>query len=204
MSPEPLAAQRAYQMLRSDLVSGRYVPGTVLVERVIAQEFGVSVSPVRDAAQRLVGEGLIELAPGGGYRLPVMTPIMLRDLYAWHSHLLRRAVRLPLAHDAAILLLSRSVPDDMNSVAAAATALFRALAMASDNGEHRRALLAANERLHAVRLGEGRVLANLGNELRAVIASTIAGSGSYRFAGILAYHRRRLRRVDKIVEALRR
>ncbi|MDE1917866.1 MAG: GntR family transcriptional regulator [Sphingomonadales bacterium] len=202
MAPEPVAAERAYQRLKSDLVSGRYRPGTVLVERVIAQEFGVSVSPVRDGAQRLVGEGLLEVASGGGYRIPMMTHIMLRDLYTWHSHLLRLVVKSDLDIVPAFQSDAQALSDDPAAIARLTTELFRTLARQSRNGEYTRALLAANDRLHPVRLREGHVLANLTSELLAVMTSTIFGSGPDRLAGILAYHRRRLRRVNKIVEVL--
>jgi DNA-binding GntR family transcriptional regulator len=202
MSPEPVAAERAYQSLKSDLMSGRYRPGTILVERVIAQELGVSVSPVRDGAQRLVGETLLEVAPGGGYRIPVMTQVMLRDLYSWHSHLLRLVLKSSRVVETSLRTLDGQSAQDDEAVARVATDFFRMVATGSDNGEYTRALCAANDRLHAVRLREGQVLTNLGAELRVVMNATMSGSGPDRFNGVLAYHRRRIRRVAKLSETL--
>ena len=56
MSPEPVLAERAYLLLKADIMAGRFAPGSILNERQLAAEYGVSVSPLRDAAQRLAGE----------------------------------------------------------------------------------------------------------------------------------------------------
>ena len=80
--------------------------------------------------------------------------------------------------------------------------LFGAIAQASGDHEHRRALRSATERLHVVRLVEVRVLPNLVEELRAVGIATISGRGPDRFEALWAYHRRRIRRVGRIWEAI--
>lgn len=67
MSPEPVAADRAYLLLKTDILSGRFSPGGTIIERAVAIEYGVSISPIRDAAQRLVGEHLLEIGTGGGF-----------------------------------------------------------------------------------------------------------------------------------------
>lgn len=203
MAPEPVAAERAYQLLKKDIMRGRFVPGGVVVERVMASEYGVSVSPLRDGAQRLVGEGMLEIAGGGGYCVPPMSGEALHDLYAWHSHLIRLVVK---AEPDMQGVLRKADPWPMDaqdlSVAEATTVLFRNFASSTHNQEFARALHAANDRLHPVRLREGRVLTNLDAELRGVTASTLHGSGSDRFEALWAYHRRRLRRVDRIAAAL--
>jgi len=68
MAPEAVTSERVYAGLRRAVVGGRYPPGTTLNAQAIAEEFGTSIAPVRDAMHRLVGEGLIEAHHGGGFR----------------------------------------------------------------------------------------------------------------------------------------
>ena len=202
MAPEPVTAERAYTLLKADLLSGRFIPGAAVVERMLAIEYGVSVSPFRDAAQRLVGEGLLELSPGGGYRMLLVTEESLRDLYRWHSHLVRLVLKTPTAAGARGRRTVISATDNPNAIAIAATDMFRTLAKSCGSREYGRALTSATDRLHAARLRERKVLRNLEEELTSVEASTASGSESDRFATLWAYHRRRIRRVAKIVDAL--
>lgn len=52
-----------YQALRSDIVSMHRPPGEAIVERQIAELFGVSRTPVREALLRLADDGLVEIFP---------------------------------------------------------------------------------------------------------------------------------------------
>lgn len=60
------AARRVYQSLRQRIVDMRMLPGTRVVERDIAVEFGTSRTPVHEAVLRLADEGLIEVVPRSG------------------------------------------------------------------------------------------------------------------------------------------
>lgn len=205
MAPEAVAAESAYLRLKRDVVSGRYPPATRIVERVLAREYGVSIVPFRDAAQRLVGEQLLEAGPGGGYRIPAISEEGLRDLYSWHSHLVRLALKAPaidLNLDPAVIRDSHRLPAE--EIANSASELFRAIALRSENGEVARTLLAVNDRLHPIRLREREVLGNLGAELQAIMIATVSGQGLNRFTALWAYHRRRIRRVTALAQILGR
>ncbi|MCP1675668.1 DNA-binding GntR family transcriptional regulator [Natronocella acetinitrilica] len=52
--------------IRKAILSGRYKPGERLVEDRLAEEFGVSRNPVREAMRVLEIEGLLEVAPRRG------------------------------------------------------------------------------------------------------------------------------------------
>jgi DNA-binding GntR family transcriptional regulator len=52
--------ERAYEALRSQILSGQLAPGTRLNLRDVAEQLGISVTPARDAALRLAAEGLVE------------------------------------------------------------------------------------------------------------------------------------------------
>ncbi len=51
--------ERAYQTLRERILDGAYSPGYGLVIDALAEDFGVSVVPVREAIRRLEAEGLV-------------------------------------------------------------------------------------------------------------------------------------------------
>ena len=55
--------ERAYSYLRMQIVNGLAKPGTVLPEGAIAAELQISKTPVREALQLLLQEGLLEAGP---------------------------------------------------------------------------------------------------------------------------------------------
>ncbi|OGB92573.1 MAG: hypothetical protein A3G35_19275 [candidate division NC10 bacterium RIFCSPLOWO2_12_FULL_66_18] len=57
---------QVYEMLRERFRSGNLAPGTKLHEPDLAQELGVSRTPVREAIQRLQREGLVRISPHRG------------------------------------------------------------------------------------------------------------------------------------------
>lgn len=58
--------------LRQDIVNGNLRPNAVLKARELAARYGVSTIPVREALQRLQGEGLVTLARNRGARVRVL------------------------------------------------------------------------------------------------------------------------------------
>ena len=58
-----LESVRVTRILRDDIVLGRRMPGSRLVERDIAAELDVSRLPVREAIRTLVAEGVVVARP---------------------------------------------------------------------------------------------------------------------------------------------
>ncbi|MGW1741278.1 GntR family transcriptional regulator [Nocardia sp. NPDC001965] len=52
--------ERVYRFLRQQITTGEYAGGIRLTEEQIAEELGVSRTPIREALQRLTSEGLVE------------------------------------------------------------------------------------------------------------------------------------------------
>lgn len=202
MSPRPVAAERAYGLLKADVLSGRFAPGSMVVERIMAEEYGVSVSPFRDAAQRLVGEEFLEIGADGGYKVPAVTTDVLRDLYHWHSHLVRLILKVQKPLSGSLYLPVGISPGGIDHLPIAATNCFRSFARTAPNREYARALRLATDRLFVARLHEGAVLTNLEDELHMVEAATASGSDPDRYEILWAYHRRRIRRVARIAELI--
>ena len=60
------AAERAYSVIRAQILNGSHTPGTMLGEAALATEIGVSRTPVRVALARLQDEGWIHIYPKRG------------------------------------------------------------------------------------------------------------------------------------------
>ena len=61
--------ERVAESLRAALVSGRMVPGTTYSIPALAEQFGVSATPVREAMLDLVNEGIVAPVPNKGFRV---------------------------------------------------------------------------------------------------------------------------------------
>ena len=66
--------------LREALLSGELVPGEVYSAPALAERFGVSATPVREAMQRLESEGAVETVPNRGFRVAVCSARDLAEL----------------------------------------------------------------------------------------------------------------------------
>lgn len=64
-----LQADKAYEVLRQRIISGHYPPGTAVLEPELADELGMSRTPLREALVKLEHDGLVELIPRKGMRV---------------------------------------------------------------------------------------------------------------------------------------
>lgn len=78
--PEP-RRDRIKGRLRDDIISGRLEVGRPIVERELAQRFGVSHAPVREALLQLATTGLVELRANRGARVAPLAEGPLRELF---------------------------------------------------------------------------------------------------------------------------
>ena len=74
----PLGDQVYLQLLQR-IESGSLATGSKLRDAAIANELGVSRTPVREALVRLAREGVLSAEPGRGFRLTSMSSAELRD-----------------------------------------------------------------------------------------------------------------------------
>ena len=64
---------RAYLALKRSLISGQFRPGQILVIRAMAESYGISTTPVREALQRLVAERLLVMQPNRSIAVPLLS-----------------------------------------------------------------------------------------------------------------------------------
>ena len=72
-----LLTDRVYEKLESDIILGKYPRGTVLTELGLAEDLGVSRTPIREALYRLVQERLIEDTARGSIVLGITAEDMM-------------------------------------------------------------------------------------------------------------------------------
>ena len=63
------AADRAYRLMRADILTGDLPADSRLGESTLAERYGLSRTPVREALRRLQSEGLVEVSPHRGARV---------------------------------------------------------------------------------------------------------------------------------------
>jgi DNA-binding GntR family transcriptional regulator len=70
----------AYAEIKKGLISGRFSPGQVLVIRSLAETYGISTTPVREALQRLVAERLLTMQPNRSIAVPALSADSFEEL----------------------------------------------------------------------------------------------------------------------------
>ena len=87
------------ERIRSSIIDGTLPPGSQLSEVELANNFGVSRGPVREALQRLIQEGLLRSEPHRGVFVPVMSASDIEDIYfvreALETAVIRRITGTP-------------------------------------------------------------------------------------------------------------
>jgi DNA-binding GntR family transcriptional regulator len=89
---EPLC-DLAHTQLRNALLAGRFQPGASLTLRSLAEGFGISITPVRDAVTRLVAQGVLQLGPRNSAIVPHLTAGELKHFTVVRCALEGRAAR---------------------------------------------------------------------------------------------------------------
>ena len=71
---------RIYHQLREALSSGRYVPGQTFTIRSLAEVYGTSPMPVRDALKRLAAEKALDVLPNRSVVVPLMSRARFQEI----------------------------------------------------------------------------------------------------------------------------
>lgn len=81
----PSLSSAIAERLRAQLLQGKWTPGQDISDVDIAQQLGVSRTPVREAMKLLCHEGLLTATPRRGMRVAVLSPAQVQEaqqLYA--------------------------------------------------------------------------------------------------------------------------
>jgi len=102
--------EQAYQALRHAIRSGRFSSGESVTLRGLAEMLGTSLTPVREAARRLIHENTLELLPNRSMRVPRLSLQRFDEL---------TDVRATLEGRAAALACERMTAQDYTEIRAA-------------------------------------------------------------------------------------
>jgi DNA-binding GntR family transcriptional regulator len=136
------AAERVYLHVRAAVLEHRYAAGTLLTEGEIADEVGVSRTPVREALLRLESQGLLRLYPKkGALVLPVSAQEVedvfeareLVESFAARKVWSRRAQLLPELQELVDRMRSARKVDDATALMAADREFHAAIVAAAGN-----------------------------------------------------------------------
>ncbi len=76
-----LLHEEVIDRLRDMIVQGELAPGTKLNERVLAEQLGISRTPLREAIKYLASEGLVELLPNRGAMVAPLESERVKEIF---------------------------------------------------------------------------------------------------------------------------
>ncbi len=201
--------RQAYRTIKARILENRYQPGHQILEQQLADDLGMSRTPVREALIRLHEEGLVELIPRRGMRVVPLSPEDMREIYEVLTALEVAAVELASQRsltdedltsldDALQAMETKLGEDDLDGWATADASFHKALITLA--GNKRLALMAATladqvhrARMITLRLRPRPILSI--QEHREVLEALRAGDG----ARACALHRRHRRRSAQLL-----
>lgn len=146
------ASERAYAELRRRILDGRLPAGLKLKETQLANELGISRTPVRDALSRLTAEGLLDFRANVGATVAVWSETQIEHVFR---------IRAMLEPYASELAASQILDDEVAELRELCLIMERAAkretqkdldALASANGRFHRLIIDAARSDHLTRL----------------------------------------------------
>ncbi len=118
MNRRPTAQDAVLAALREDILTGVLEPGDQLVQEALAERYGVSRVPLREALKMLESEGQVVNHPHRGYFVSELSVADLREVYHLRGLLERAALTaaVPLLDEVDIEDIAR-LGDDVAAVA---------------------------------------------------------------------------------------
>jgi len=176
-----------YALIRQAVTTGRFVPGQRLSERELAEQYGVSRTPVREAFRNLIQEGLVVYKPNSGYRIISLSEELARHILMVRETLEGMAARLAVQRD------PRGTAETMGKTIAKSR-------RAHQDGQLSE-LITANQQFHQA------LVESSGNPVLAAMYYTLQGYIGLMMSVSLSWHRRpveTIREHEEILRALKR
>jgi len=122
--PQERRVDSAYNALKESIIGNKMPPGSIVMEKEIAADFGMSRTPVREAIIRLQDEGLVKVIPRRGVVISSISRDDMKEIYEILMSLETTAIELLakrkldqdspeiLQLEAAILRMQQSLEQD--------------------------------------------------------------------------------------------
>lgn len=91
-------ADNVFDSLRSAIVSGEFPPGSKINEPQLAERYGISRGPLREAIRRLEGCKLVDIKPNVGAKVVSLNGAQAIEIYEIREYLEGLACRLAAEH----------------------------------------------------------------------------------------------------------
>jgi len=205
---DPMTEGAVYERIKNWLLAQALVPGQLLQIGVLADELGVSTTPVREALTRLAAERLIMSVPKRGFFARTPSEDDIFGLYSVNRTILDAAVgRWPEVNPAPAAGADEAAPISIQERSAEQLAretgeLFLQVALRSGVAEFAEIVRNMNDSLHHARVLECEIVPDVFVEL-ARIAELIAAHDRVQLRPALeTYHNQRLGLVASISKEL--
>jgi DNA-binding FadR family transcriptional regulator len=185
-----------YEAIKRRLMTGIWPTGARIEAARVADELGVSLTPVRDSLFRLDGERMVDFRPGEGFHVHYLAETEFRDLLELHLILLLAAVATAPKGFAASVSADQPYPDRIAD-------LFLAIADRSSNGEIVASIAAIGDRLQFSRQFDTQILSEVEAEYERIETAVTEAAPQAEVRGLLlGYHERRAHEAATYARAL--
>ena len=196
-----------YERIKNWLLAQTLVPGQLLQIGVLADELGVSTTPVREALTRLAAERMIMSVPKRGFFARTPSEEDIFGLYCVNRTILDAAVARwpetnpapPAAEEAAAVPVQERSAEQL---ARQTGELFLQVALRSGVGEFGEIVRNMNDRLHHARMLECEIVPDVFVEMTRIAELIVAHERVQLRHALVAYHDERLKVVAAISKEL--
>ncbi|MBU7590569.1 MAG: GntR family transcriptional regulator [Sphingopyxis terrae] len=185
-----------YEAVKRRLMTGVWPAGARIEAARVADELGVSLTPVRDSLFRLDGERMVDFRPGEGFHVHRLTETEFRDLLELHQVLLLAAIAAAPNAAAAPVSADQPYPDRIAD-------LFLAIAERTSNGEIVASIAAIGDRLQFSRHFDAAILGDVESEYRRIETAVADAEPQAAVRNLLlGYHERRAHEAARYARML--
>lgn len=176
-----------YEAIKRRLMTGEWATGARIEAARLADDLGVSMTPVRDSLHRLNGERMVDFTPGEGFHVHRLTETEFRDLLELHLILQLAALATAPNGLATQTGADQPYPDRIAD-------LFLAMADRSSNSEIVASIAAIGDRLQFSRHFDAAILGDVEAEYQLLETAIHDAAPQTEMRGLLlGYHERRAR-----------